>query len=93
MTGTRTILLGAAVWAATLGAGCRNACQQVCAEMADYAEECSLPVSDADIDACMERHSAPTPEDKATCREFGDGEVIRQQWDCEELGRYWGGDG
>jgi hypothetical protein len=90
MSGTRSLLLAAAV---TVGAGCRNPCQQVCAEMADYAEECSLPVTDADLDACLDRHAEPAPEDGDTCREFGDPDVIRAQWSCEDLERYWGADG
>jgi hypothetical protein len=85
------------VWAvasaALLAAGCRNACQQLCAEMADYAEECKLPIGDADLDACLDRQAAPSPEDRDTCAEFGDPEVLRTQWDCEELARYWGAGG
>jgi hypothetical protein len=77
-----------------LAAGCRNACQEICVRMADYAEECELPVSDGEIDACLERHSANVEkEDLAACQDFGDGEVIRAQWSCEELGRYWSSGG
>lgn len=78
---------------AALSAGCRNPCQEVCVNMADYAEECNLPISDAEIDACIERQSEPVDEDRAACRDFGDPEVLRAQWTCEDLGRYWGGEG
>ncbi|MEQ1564350.1 MAG: hypothetical protein ABMA64_01845 [Myxococcota bacterium] len=72
----------------TGGGACRNACQDICTRMADYATECGYPVSDAEIDACIEGQSAPG-ESRSACREFGDPEVIRTQWSCEDLSEYW----
>lgn len=61
--------------------------------MADYAtEECQLPVSDGEIDACIERQSSGLEKkDLDACRDFGDAEVIRAQWSCDDLSEYWGG--
>ncbi|MEQ1500775.1 MAG: hypothetical protein ABMB14_01025 [Myxococcota bacterium] len=74
--------------------GCRNACQQVCVHMADYAEECGQSVSDAEIDACIERQSQDLEKDDLNaCQDFGDLEVIRTQWACEDLADYWGDGG
>lgn len=73
------------------GIGCRNACADLCTSLAAYAEECALPVSDAEIDACYERQSDPDDADLQACREFGDPEVIRAQWSCDDLAKYWAG--
>lgn len=82
--------MGALVVLVAAAAGCRNACQQVCVTMASYAEECSQPVSDAEIDACIERQSVDLEkEDLQACRDFGDAEVVRAQWTCDDLARYW----
>lgn len=72
-------------------AGCQNACQEICGRMAEYAtDECGLPVSDDEIGACVERQSSGLEhEDLAACRDFGDAEVIRAQWSCEDLSDYW----
>jgi hypothetical protein len=71
--------------------GCHNPCQEICARMADYAtEDCGLPVSDGEIDTCMERQSSGLEkEDLEACRDYGDAEVIRAQWSCEDLAEYW----
>ena len=82
---------GAFVLGLAAAAGCRNACQEVCVRMADYATECELPVGDGEVDACVERQSgALEKEDAAACRDFGDSDVIRAQWSCEDLSEYWG---
>jgi hypothetical protein len=72
--------------------GCRNACQDVCRNMADFAaEDCGIQVSDADLDACYARQKSPEREDAKACRDFGDVDSIRNQWSCEELSGYFGG--
>jgi hypothetical protein len=84
----------AAVAAVLAGTGCKNSCQQICSRMADYAtEDCGLTVSDAEIDACIEREGGSLEaEDKQACRDFGDPDVIRAQWTCEDLESYWSPD-
>lgn len=73
-------------------AGCQNACQELCGRMADYAVECGLPpVSDAEMDACVQRQrgSALDDGDRKICRQFGDPVVIRAEWQCEDLADYF----
>lgn len=76
-------------------AGCRNPCQQICAEMRDYAEECGFEVDKDEFSACIDGQKKPSDGDKAFCRDFGDGETLREEWSCEDLEIYWspgGGD-
>jgi hypothetical protein len=76
---------------AAIGGGCQNACQDICGRMAEYARECGYPVSDAEVSACVEQQGSDLDgEDRRACREFGDADVIRTQWSCEDLGDYWG---
>ncbi len=73
------------------GSACRNACQDVCKSMSEFALECGITVSDADLDACYSRQTNPERDDAKACREFGDLESIRNQWTCEDVGLYFGG--
>lgn len=70
--------------------GCNNPCQDICRRMAAYAEDCGYTVSDGEVDACIERQSAPEREDIKACRTYGDPETLRNQWACEDLADYWG---
>ena len=88
MTGARRF---AFVVALLGGGGCRNACQDICTSMADYAVECGYTVSDTDLDACYARHGNPEKEDAKACRDFGDAASLRRQWTCEDVGLYFGG--
>ena len=76
---------------ALLVSGCNNACQQVCVRMAAYADECGFKIPDAELDACVDGNSSTSlaAEDLQTCRDFGDAEMIRKQWDCDDLEAYW----
>jgi hypothetical protein len=75
-----------------VAAGCNNPCQDLCKRMADYATECELPVTDAEIDECIARQADGEREELDVCREHGDAEVIRAQWTCEDLAVYWQAD-
>ena len=87
---TRWSVLALAALAAT--AGCRNACQDICVQMANYAEECGFNVSDAELDACLDEQSSDLEKtDKEACRDFGSPELIRNEWSCNDLEAYWGG--
>ncbi|MFK7930984.1 MAG: hypothetical protein AB8H79_22555 [Myxococcota bacterium] len=73
-----------------LFAGCDNSCQQVCDRMAKYAEECSLPVTKDDIEACKDAQAGKaSADDRAVCREFNSKRVIEQEWDCDDMRAYW----
>lgn len=83
--------------ATLLGAGCRNSCQDLCVEIADFAaDQCGLEFPDAQLDQCIADHKSSTLEkgEAGTCRD-GVGNVA-DEWDCEEIQAYFdaaGGDG
>jgi hypothetical protein len=67
-------------------AACANPCQELCAEMANYAsEDCELTVTEDSVDACRERYSNITEEQAGQCIEANDPEQLREWWSCEEL--------
>ncbi len=86
-----------AAWSAGL-AGCRNACQDLCKEMADFAEECGQTVSRDDLRACYEANSrkalaeggsdtAGDAYDVATCRDVAG--KLREEWTCDDIAPYF----
>ena len=69
--------------------GCRNSCQQLCARMYDYAQECELGVDEDELASCIDDQAGLESEDREVCRSFGSAEVLRNEWSCEELESYW----
>lgn len=73
-----------------LASGCRNPCQQLCVEIADYAaDECGLEFPDAQLDQCIANHGSGTLEkgEAGTCRDgLGD---VADEWDCGEVEAYF----
>ena len=64
---------------------CGNPCQQLCNEMAAYAEECGLTVTDDDMKACRDSQKGPLEkEDADLCREETP-ESIREWWTCDDV--------
>ena len=74
---------------------CHNPCQDLCKEIAAYAEDCGYTVPEDEPGTCIEnnKRSAWEREDLTTCRDFGD--RLTEEWTCEEVGRYFedGGQG
>jgi hypothetical protein len=81
-----SVLALATIAQAALG-GCRNACQDICVRMANFAEECGFTVADAELDACIEDQAEA--EDLAVCRDYGSPQAIREEWTCADMGEYW----
>ena len=69
---------------------CKNDCQDVCMEMAAYAEECGFTVSDDEIDACLGEQKEASDASLDVCDEMGGAETIRDEWPCDEMALYWG---
>lgn len=69
--------------------GCRNECQQLCTQLADYADECGYTVSDGDVDQCIADHGAPKGPDAQACAQYSTPQAVREEWDCEEMGLYF----
>jgi hypothetical protein len=75
----------ALLFAAVFLAACGNPCQNVCTEMARYAEECGLTVSRDDILVCRDAHSDATDEEIDACRTYSDPDALREWWTCDDL--------
>jgi hypothetical protein len=67
--------------------GCGNPCQQLCSEMADYANECGLTVTPDELAACKDNNaSANLPEGALqTCADHNDPAALREWWTCQDL--------
>jgi hypothetical protein len=76
---------------AATSAGCRTSCQQLCKEMAAYAEECGTPFPEEDLDQCLSNFARRNTEkaDRDVCEEFLP--TLREEWDCEDLDAYLDG--
>jgi hypothetical protein len=78
---------------ALVASACRNACQDTCKSMSEYAIECGFTVSDADLDACYSRQANPDGDDARSCRDLGDLESLRNQWTCDDVSLYFAAGG
>lgn len=67
--------------------GCGNPCQQLCNELADYAAECGLTVSPAEVAQCRDDFSGANLEegDAQTCADANNPEYIREWWTCDDV--------
>ena len=82
------VILGLALLGA---AGCKNSCVAVCDEMEAYAAECEITMAETELKACYDsQKGSESRNNRATCSEFGDGEVIREEWTCADLAYFWG---
>lgn len=71
---------------AVLGiAGCDNACQALCVNLADYGDECGAPWSQAEIDACIDDQGSASASDVKTCQDFGTPDRLRREWSCDDV--------
>lgn len=72
---------------AALAPGCGNPCQQICNEMADYANSCGLDVGPEDVTECVDRFAKSELEEGSTqaCAENNSRAQIREWWTCEDL--------
>ena len=71
-------------------AGCGNACQDLCGDMASFAEdECGLTWSKEDIKTCEADHkrSETTADGRAICADEGEG--LQEEWSCDDLDAYF----
>ena len=76
------------IFATALLAGCQNECQQVCLDMAEYAEtDCEKTFKDAQVDSCLEKYSEATEKELETCATYGD--KISEEWSCADIGEYF----
>lgn len=72
--------------------GCANECQQLCDELADYAEEeCTLEWTSEQIKDCKSGQANRNLADPKTAREVcGDAlPTVRDEWTCDDLEDYF----
>jgi len=61
------------IFAIALLTGCQNTCQQLCLDMADYAEsDCDQTFKDTEMDSCLEKYSEASEKELDTCATYGD---------------------
>lgn len=78
--------------AVTMLAGCANDCQQICNEMADWAESTCSPeyhFSDEQVKSCLSAYENGNVSDAqlADCAESKD--RIDEEWECEDIEVYF----
>jgi len=72
-----------------LFAGCRNDCQDLCIEIAQFSEdECGLSFSRDGVDQCISDYNL-----RATDREFraqcAESPSVADEWTCDEIDEYF----
>lgn len=80
------------IWllALPLTTACRNPCQQLCVEIADYAkDECGLVFSRDEISTCIQDHATRdvVKETRALCAEGLP--TVSEEWTCEDINDYF----
>lgn len=71
-------------------AGCANECQELCNNMADWAEtECDKTFSKEDVNDCLDTYSNDNVSETqlVDCAEYN--ERIDKLWSCGELDTYF----
>ncbi len=70
--------------------GCRNSCQQLCVDIADYAlESCNLQFTDEEMDTCLSDFARSELErsDLESCEEAAP--YLEEEWSCDDLREYF----
>ena len=73
--------------AVTLLAACNNPCQEMCVEMAKFAEECGYTVEPTEVEECRAGYATSelSDEDAQDCITAGDPQQLREWWSCEDV--------
>lgn len=74
--------------------GCRNNCQELCQEMAAFAEEeCKKTFPEEQVDQCMVQYDKEKIDEKQdeVCEEILP--TLREEWTCDEIDDYFAGGG
>lgn len=72
-----------------LAPGCHNACQKLCDDIFEYAQECGFDPSKDELKACYdaEASSEQDRDKRAQCRM--NAADLKEEWDCEDLVPYF----
>ncbi len=67
--------------------GCQNACQQLCSDMASYAEdECNTSFSKSELKSCQKKYADADDETLTACEQHGP--KLKEEWDCKKVKEY-----
>jgi hypothetical protein len=71
-----------------LGA-CKNECQQLCNDIADYAVDCGFEFTKEEVKACEDANKSKDLNDNtlAVCEETRP--FLSEEWSCDEIGEYF----
>lgn len=70
------------------GAGCRNSCQQLCQDIADYGEStCGLEFTSDQISQCISDHNKEDAETRSACSDAAPS--LEEEWTCEDIQEYF----
>lgn len=72
------------------GAGCKNECQKICTDMADYAaDSCGQEFSKDEIKACVKanKRSALAEGVEDVCEETRP--FLTEEWTCDDIAEYF----
>ena len=69
-------------------AGCRNECQQLCLDMADYAEsDCKKPFPDNQVKACQDKYASAVEQTLDACETYRP--TLKEEWTCDDIKQYF----
>ena len=71
---------------------CRNSCQDICRDLARYAEnDCGLTVPDGQMETCVDEHSRKALEEgeRDACQTANETEFT-DEWTCDEASAFLG---
>lgn len=86
---TRSLAAGLALIAAL--SGCKNDCQQLCHEMADYAsEDCGKEWSKDQLKSCMDDQKDAVKANESIEQVCADIlPTLREEWSCDDIDAYF----
>jgi len=73
----------------TVLSGCSSHCQQLCENMAEFAEsECDIKVAGSQVDDCIAEFEEPSEAEEEACETYQD---IQNEagWTCELVEKYF----
>lgn len=78
-----------ALLAVLLLGACKNECQQLCSDIADYAVDCGFEFTKDEVKACEDANKSKDIDDNviAICEETRP--FLEEEWTCDEIGEYF----
>jgi hypothetical protein len=69
--------------------GCKNACQQLCGDLQDYAKECGYDFTSEQLRQCYREHGRGDLEkgELGSCRDIAPN--LREEWTCDDFEDYF----